>query len=151
MLRTRVLSRLGAIRTLPLPSLGCPTTVVPLTVGVVLSVWATPIRGQPWPVKEFEVVNVEPVRMGVLGPLDIGPSLLRLQRVIAAVLGPSFDRDYAAVRTVPLEPGTKEAIETHLRESAEILRPGAFPRRCSNPWSPPKTGGKRTGCTSSRG
>jgi hypothetical protein len=84
------------------------------------------VQGQTWP-DEFEVVNVEPVRRGVTAVYDPAPSLLRVQRLLANVLWPALDPDYVGVRSVPLKAATKQAIETRLEESAQLLREWGFP------------------------
>lgn len=74
---------------------------------------------EPWPIKEFEVLNVEPA--GDVVPLGVAVELLRELRVD---LDNPLDLDLW--ETVPLLDETRQAIETYLKESAGLLEQWGF-------------------------
>lgn len=91
-----------------------------------LSCSALAQNSAPWPIKEFEVLNVEPA--GEVAPFG---AFVRLLREADIDLDNPFDLDLW--QTVPLEDGTRQVIEDHLRASAGLLERWGFPAPALGP------------------
>lgn len=91
-----------------------------LTMIALVSPASAPAQSaEPWPIKEFEVLNVEPA--GEVAPFGAFVALLR-----EADIDLDNPLDLDLWKTVPLPDETKQAIETHLRESALLLEQWGF-------------------------
>lgn len=100
-----------------LPLLRCAS---PLLCAV-LAVSATPPRAEPWPIKQFEILNVQPAPL--FSVLDEG-----MKPELAALIRKIFGDDHVPfeLETVPLDPVHKLEIENYLTEVAALYEQWGF-------------------------
>jgi hypothetical protein len=109
-------SRVPLIRALPRL-----VHLTPVLIGLVV---ASPAEGQ-WPIKEFEVLNVEPLRDLSSGGNAVAEYLDDLIVELARIS--PWDFEAHGGRTVPLDPDTKAKLEDHLSKTAYLLESWGFP------------------------
>lgn len=89
-------------------------------------------QGQPWSIKEFEVLAVEPMRNW--GPFShYGPDKNRMASdltdlLIALARVSPVDFEALGARTIELDPTIKARMEAHLSKTADLLESWGFPQ-----------------------